>query len=128
MVDTIFYSPGRVTQGASHVRDAVDMKRVMTTVWWYVFSNARDDIVGHNALIAMADMGISELEGWRGAIVALLAGYNPEHLHCFIYGAVFYVPIYATTFIVGGLWEVLLPSSAGMKSTRDSSLPASYLA
>ena len=71
-------------------------------------------IVGHNALIAMADMGISELEGWRGAIVALLAGYNPESIwHCFIYGAVFYVPIYATTFIVGGLWEVLFAVKRG---------------
>ena len=62
----------------------------------------------------MADMGISELEGWRGAIVALLAGYNPESIwHCFIYGAVFYVPIYATTFIVGGLWEVLFAVKRG---------------
>ena len=116
MVDTIFYSPGRVTQGASHVRDAVDMKRVMTTVWWCAFFPmlAGMYIVGHNALIAMADMGISELEGWRGAIVALLAGYNPESIwHCFIYGAVFYVPIYATTFIVGGLWEVLFAVKRG---------------
>ena len=116
MIDTIFYSPGRVTQGASHVRDAVDMKRVMTTVWWCAFFPmlAGMYIVGHNALIAMADMGISELEGWRGAIVALLAGYNPESIwHCFIYGAVFYVPIYATTFIVGGLWEVLFAVKRG---------------
>ena len=116
MVDTIFYSPGRVTQGSSHVRDAVDMKRVMTTVWWCAFFPmlAGMYIVGHNALIAMADMGISELEGWRGAIVALLAGYNPESIwHCFIYGAVFYVPIYATTFIVGGLWEVLFAVKRG---------------
>ena len=84
------------------------MKRVMTTVWWCAFFPmlAGMYIVGHNALIAMADMGISELEGWRGAIVALLAGYNPESIwHSFIYGAVFYVPIYATTFIVGGLWK-----------------------
>ena len=116
MVDTIFYSPGRVTQGSSHVRDAVDMKRVMTTVWWCAFFPmlAGMYIVGHNALIAMADIGISELEGWRGAIVALLAGYNPESIwHCFIYGAVFYVPIYATTFIVGGLWEVLFAVKRG---------------
>ena len=27
MVDTIFYTPGKVTVGQSHVRDAVDMKR-----------------------------------------------------------------------------------------------------
>jgi len=116
MVDTIFYSPGRVTKGASHVRDAVDMKRVMTTVWWCAFFPmlAGMYIVGHNALIAMADLGIADLEGWRGVIVSLLAGYNPDSVwHCFIYGAVFYVPIYATTFIVGGLWEVLFAVRRG---------------
>ena len=36
-IDTILYTPGKVTAGASHVRDAVDMKRVMTTVWWCAF-------------------------------------------------------------------------------------------
>jgi Na+-transporting NADH:ubiquinone oxidoreductase subunit B len=105
-----------VTKGASHVRDAVDMKRVMTTVWWCAFFPmlAGMYIVGHNALIAMADLGVADLEGWRGVIVSLLAGYNPDSVwHCFIYGAVFYVPIYATTFIVGGLWEVLFAVRRG---------------
>ncbi|MEO2176159.1 MAG: NADH:ubiquinone reductase (Na(+)-transporting) subunit B, partial [bacterium] len=36
-VDTILYSPGNVTAGASHVRDAVEIKRIMTTVWWCAF-------------------------------------------------------------------------------------------
>ena len=36
-VDTILYSPGKVTAGASHVRDAVEVKRVMTTVWLCAF-------------------------------------------------------------------------------------------
>ena len=37
MVDTIFYSPGYVTKTSSHVRDQVDMKRVMSTVWIAAF-------------------------------------------------------------------------------------------
>ncbi|MFT5102163.1 MAG: Na+-transporting NADH:ubiquinone oxidoreductase subunit B, partial [Planctomycetaceae bacterium] len=36
-VDTIFYSPGKVTAGASHVRDSVEVKRIMTTVWLCAF-------------------------------------------------------------------------------------------
>ena len=32
--DTIFYSPSSVTKTNAHVRDGVDLKRVMITVWF----------------------------------------------------------------------------------------------
>jgi len=32
MVDTLFYSPPDVTRGSPHVRDAIDLKRVMIIV------------------------------------------------------------------------------------------------
>ena len=116
MVDTIFYTPGKTTVGQSHVRDAVDMKRVMTTVWWCAFFPMLVGMymVGHNATEAMQDLGIPALEGWRGMIISLRAGYDPNSLwDCFVYGAVFYVPIYAVTFVVGGLWEVLFAVKRG---------------
>jgi len=116
MVDTIFYTPGKTTVGQSHVRDAVDMKRVMTTVWWCAFFPMLVGMymVGHNATVAMQDLGIPALEGWRGVIISLMAGYDPNSLwDCFVYGAVFYVPIYAVTFVVGGLWEVLFAVKRG---------------
>ena len=115
-VDTIFYTPGKTTVGQSHVRDAVDMKRVMTTVWWCAFFPMLVGMymVGHNATVAMQDLGIPALEGWRGMIISLMAGYDPNSLwDCFVYGAVFYVPIYAVTFVVGGLWEVLFAVKRG---------------
>jgi Na+-transporting NADH:ubiquinone oxidoreductase subunit B len=34
---TIFYTPGQVTKGAAHVRDAIDLKRMMILVWFAVF-------------------------------------------------------------------------------------------
>ncbi|MDB3978957.1 NADH:ubiquinone reductase (Na(+)-transporting) subunit B [Pseudomonadales bacterium] len=116
MVDTIFYTPGKTTVGQSHVRDAVDMKRVMTTVWWCAFFPMLFGMymVGHNATAAMQELGIPALEGWRGMIISLMAGYDPNSLwDCFVYGAVFYVPIYAVTFVVGGLWEVLFAVKRG---------------
>ncbi len=36
-VDTIFYSPGSVTKNGSHIRDGIDLKRVMITVWLATF-------------------------------------------------------------------------------------------
>ena len=32
MVDTFIYTPGETTRGASHVRDGMDLKRMMSTV------------------------------------------------------------------------------------------------
>ncbi len=115
-VDTIFYTPGKVTAGASHVRDSVEIKRIMTTVWLCAFFPmfAGMYFVGSNALGAMELMGVTSLEGWRGAIVELLAGYDAGNWwHCLIYGAVFYVPIYFVTFVAGAFWEVLFAVKRG---------------
>ena len=32
-IDTALYTPGYTTKGASHVRDGMDLKRMMITVW-----------------------------------------------------------------------------------------------
>ncbi|MBA58961.1 MAG: NADH:ubiquinone reductase (Na(+)-transporting) subunit B [Gammaproteobacteria bacterium] len=110
MIDTIFYSPGIVTKTGSHVRDSVDMKRIMTTVWICAFFPmfAGMYYCGLQANTAMVAMGISGLEGWRGDLLGLVAGHDPEDVwDCLVYGAVHYLPIYITVFIVGGLWEAL---------------------
>jgi len=98
MVDTIFYSPGHVTKTSAHVRDAVDMKRVMTTVWWCAFFPMLAGMyhTGLQANLAMDAMGLENLEGWR-----------------VVYGAMFYVPIYMVVFVVGGLWEVVIATIRG---------------
>lgn len=36
-VATIFYTPGTITHGSSHVRDSIDLKRMMILVWLSVF-------------------------------------------------------------------------------------------
>ncbi|MDH5737207.1 MAG: RnfABCDGE type electron transport complex subunit D, partial [Gammaproteobacteria bacterium] len=115
-VDTIFYTPGKVTVAAPHVRDAVDLKRLMTTVWWCAFFPMLAGIyfTGYHANLAMDQLGVEGLSGWRGWIVELLAGYDVNNIwHCLVYGAAFYVPIYAVTFIVGGFWEVLFAQIRG---------------
>ena len=116
MVDTIFYSPGHVTKTSSHVRDAVDMKRVMTTVWWCAFFPmfAGMYYAGLQANLAMDAMGVESLEGWRGALLELVAGYDVDSIwDCVVYGALFYVPIYMVVFVVGGLWEVAIATIRG---------------
>lgn len=107
--DTLLFTPGEVTHGASHVRDALDLKRMMITVVaalvpciLVAMYNA-----GYQANLAIApEMGAA---GWRGMIIDFLGiGYSAANpLACLFHGALYYGPILAVTFIVGGHIEVL---------------------
>ncbi len=115
-VDTALYKPGRVTGGPSHVRDGIDLKRIMITVWLCTFPAMFVGMfmIGKNANEAMAALGQDSVEGWRGAIISLLAGHDPTSIwDNFIHGAAYFLPIYAVTFIVGGFWEVLFAAKRG---------------
>ncbi len=116
-VDTIIYSPGTVTRVAPHVRDGIDLKRVMIYVWLATFPAIAMGCwnVGFQANTAMAALGQVQIEGWRGALLHLFgAGVNPGSVwDCFWYGFWFWLPIYAVTFVVGGFWEVLFATVRG---------------
>lgn len=111
MVDTLFYSPPDVTRGSPHVRDAIDLKRVMILV---VFAATPAVLVGmwntgFQANAALAGLGIESIPGWRGALMPLLgAGYDPGSVYDnFVHGMLYFLPIYAVTMAAGGFWEVL---------------------
>ena len=111
--DTALYKPADVTKNGAHVRDGIDLKRVMITVWIATFPTMFFGMwnVGYQANSIMADLGMASQEGWRGAFIALFSGYNAESVwDNMIHGAAYFLPIYLTTFIVGGFWEVLFAS------------------
>lgn len=115
-VDTVFYKPADVTKTTSHVRDGIDLKRIMITVWLCTFPAMLFGMwnIGYQANLVMADMGITQVEGWRGGILALIAGNDPGSLwDNFWHGAVYFLPLYATVFVVGGFWEVLFATKRG---------------
>ena len=115
-VDTALYKPAHVTKNSSHVRDGIDLKRVMITVWLATFPTMFFGMwnIGFQANTIIADMGMQGQEGLRGLIIGLLAGYDANSVwDNIIHGAAYFLPIYATTFIVGGFWEVLFASVRG---------------
>ena len=116
-VDTIFYSPADVNRGRNHVRDAIDLKRVMIYVWLAAMPTVLMGCynVGLQANTAMASLGITEVVGWRGDILSLFGiGVDPtSFFDNFWHGFWYWFPIYATVFIVGGFWEVLFASVRG---------------
>jgi len=110
-VDTFFYSPGDLTRGSPHVRDALDLKRVMILV---VIASSPAAIVGmwntgFQANTAMQSLGLVGIDGWRGVVLSLLgAGYDPASVYdCFLQGLLYFLPIYIVTMVVGLSWEVL---------------------
>jgi Na+-transporting NADH:ubiquinone oxidoreductase subunit B len=115
-VDTIFYSPSRVTRAEPHVRDGIDLKRVMITVWfaaWIPMFYGMYNL-GFQANSAITSMGLTGGGDWHEPIISLLAGHNPASLwDNLVYGAVYFIPIYAVVFIVGGFWEVLFAIKRG---------------
>ena len=114
MVDTLFYSPPDVTRGSPHVRDGLDLKRVMITVVFAATPCAVIGMwnVGFQANAAMATLGIEWIDGWRGSMLALLgAGYDPASVYDnFMHGLLYFLPIYVVTMAAGGFWEVLFAS------------------
>ena len=115
-VDTIFYRPADVTKTTSHVRDGIDLKRIMITVWLCTFPAMFYGMynVGFQANTIMADMGLTGVEGWRGAFIGLFAGYDAQSIwDCFWHGAAYFLPIYFVVFVVGGFWEVLFAMIRG---------------
>ena len=114
--DTFFYSPASVTAVPSHVRDGIDLKRVMITVWLATFPVMFYGMynVGYQANVAMATMGLENLDSWRGWLLSWVAGYNPQSIwDCFWHGAVYFIPIYIVTFVVGIGWEILFAVKRG---------------
>lgn len=88
-LDTFILTPAAVTKKAPHVRDYVDIKRVMIFV-----------VV---ALIPCIFMGIYNV----GHQMLLAQGGDISLLECMKLGAIKVLPIIIVTYAVGGFWEGL---------------------
>lgn len=108
-IDTFAFTPGKVTQSAPHVRDAVDLKRVMMTVVVAMIPSIFMGVwnIGYQANAALAPGTIPE--GWRGALIAALGlGFSPDSFFaCVVHGALYFLPVLMVAFTTGGTIEVI---------------------
>ena len=111
MLDTLFYSPSDVSRRAPHVRDAINLKRVMGLVVIGVLPCAVVGMwnTGHQANLAMVELGLPPPSDWRGTLMAALGiGHAPGNVGAAIfYGFLYFLPIYVVTMLAGGFWEIL---------------------
>jgi len=109
-MDTFFYAPGSVTKTGAHVRDAMDLKRMMILVVIAAFPCVLMALynTGFQANRIIDPARIGELVGWRHGLIQTLGfGYDPRSiLDNIVHGAVYFLPLYIVTMVVGLGWEV----------------------
>ena len=115
-IDTALYTPSSTTAGASHVRDGLNLKRVMITVWLCAFIPVfvGSYFIGLNANEAMQAMGLTSVDNWRGIFLNGLVGYDPNSVwDCLVHGLAYFIPLYITVFVAGILFELWFASKRG---------------
>ncbi len=112
-IDTFLYSPSDVTPGPSHVRDGMDLKRMMVLVvvalgpcifmaMWNTGYQANLVLAGN------AEFEAAAADLWRGEFLEGLGlGFEPNSFWSnLIHGALYFIPVYLVCNIVGGACEV----------------------
>ena len=111
LVDTFLYTPSDVTRNAAHVRDGLDLKRMMITVVLAmvpcIFMAMWN--TGYQANLALAELGRTTADGWRGVVLTVLGvGVDPGSLVAnVVHGALWFLPVFLVCNAVGGFWEAL---------------------
>ncbi len=127
--DTFLYTPGEVAHGKTHIRDAIDTKRMMSMVILAllpcIFMACYN--TGYQAQRTIADTGytppihdVAEMiwsGSWRYAALDAIGvnvggiegGFmSPSNiLPCFLHGLLFFLPVYIVCMAVGGTCELI---------------------
>lgn len=115
---TLLYTPGTVTKHSSHVRDSIDLKRLMIMVWfavfpamfWGMFNTGDQAIAALNSMYsgdAFVSVVNSNWHYWLSEMFGASLAFDAGWISKTLLGATYFLPIYATVFLVGGFWEVL---------------------
>jgi Na+-transporting NADH:ubiquinone oxidoreductase subunit B len=109
--ESFLFSPGKVTEHPSHVRDYIDLKRVMVMVIVALIPAIVMALynTGYQANLAMQQLGLDTVSNWRGPIIEMLGvGYDPNSVVAnMVHGALYFLPVYIVTLAVGGIFETL---------------------
>ncbi|SDP46710.1 NADH:ubiquinone reductase (Na(+)-transporting) subunit B [Desulforhopalus singaporensis] len=105
--DSFLFGSNQTTKQAPHIRDSIDLKRIMTTVLIALIPCTFMALwnTGYQANQLIAELGTGVPGGWRGSIMTAV-GCDPHSvLSNLTYGALYFLPIYVVTMVVGSFWE-----------------------
>jgi Na+-transporting NADH:ubiquinone oxidoreductase subunit B len=113
-LDTFLYTPGEVARGTTHVRDGIDLKRMMITVVMALVPVTLFGMwnVGYQANLAIQQMdavGMEHTGDWHYTIHQWMGFSNDASSHAdnFVLGAIHFLPIYIVCMFVGGHIELI---------------------
>ncbi len=110
MHDTILYSPADVSKSGSHVRDGMDLKRMMFTVVIAMIPAVVMALynTGFQANLAISN-GAQPLDAWQMTVYAALGlGFDPNDFIANVaHGLIWFAPVFAVTAVAGGIVEVI---------------------
>lgn len=108
-IDTFMYSTGSVTKSGAHIRDALDLKRMMIMVVYALIPTVLMALYNTGYQANLAITSGAENTMWQAQVIrALGIGFDPGNiLACMAHGALYFLPVYIVTLAAGGFWEVL---------------------
>ena len=111
LLDRFLYSSSNASIDAPHIRDANNIQRIMN---YFVIATIPCWLIGlwnlgEQTNFAMAQMGMTDAPGWRGAVIAAFGiGYNPQDVvACVFHGFLYFLPIFLIALLTGAFWESL---------------------
>ncbi|MEM7785135.1 MAG: NADH:ubiquinone reductase (Na(+)-transporting) subunit B [Planctomycetota bacterium] len=133
--DTFLYTPGEVTHGSTHVRDALDTKRMMTMVIiallpcifmaMYNTGYQAQKVIYQGATPQVAESVVDSVwdGSWRFKVLQaagtldenfqcedpgpFLGLFQGKILSCVFHGALYFLPVYLVCMVVGGHCELI---------------------
>ena len=108
-IENFIFSSTHKTINPIHVRDSIDIQRIMVIVWLAAFPAMFFGMynIGNQTLDYLTLVGSANTNDWHHTLINLVGYSNDSFLTKMWIGAVYFVPIYAVTFAVGILWEIL---------------------
>lgn len=131
--DTFLYTPGEVAQGGTHVRDAIDTKRLMSIVLMallpcvlmamYNTGYQAQKLIFEGQAVPTSESVFGAIWSgtWRFDVLQWMNIFNGDMgckdpgdflslgsmLGCLFHGALYFMPVYLVTMVVGGNCEVI---------------------
>lgn len=131
--DTFLYTPGEVTKGGTHVRDAIDTKRMMSMVIvallpcifmaLYNTGYQAQKIIANGQVVNHSESLLDAIWSgtWRYDVLSALGILSPSFtcndpgsflsfgsmFGCLVHGALYFLPVYLVGLIVGGHCELI---------------------
>jgi Na+-transporting NADH:ubiquinone oxidoreductase subunit B len=108
-LDTFFYTPGETTKSAAHVRDSLDLKRMMVLVVVALTPCVLMALYNTGLQANLAISSPEEVAGWRGQLVQTLGfGFDAASvMDNVVHGAMYFLPVYIICMTAGGIWELI---------------------